>query len=76
MAATIPFRYEYAKVGYGIKVPLEPSHVNGRRSFVPSNEDYFYTRAAFSDPPVIVVTFGQDSGMIYYRRMEASRCVA
>ncbi len=75
-AAPIPFRYEYAKVGYGIEVPLGASRSNGRLSFVPSAEDYFYRRAPFSDPPVIIVAFGPEGTVVNYRRSEDARCVA
>jgi hypothetical protein len=74
-AAPIPFRYKSAKVGYGIEVPLDASRSNGRLSFVPSAEDYFYRRAPFSDPPVIIVAFGPDGTVVNYRRSEDARCL-
>jgi hypothetical protein len=75
-AAAIPFRYEAAKVGYGIKVRLDASHSNGRLSFVPSPNEYFYRRALFTDPPVIIVAFGPEGTIVNYRRSEDARCGA
>lgn len=71
-AEPIPFRYESAKVGYGIKVPLEARRSNGRLSFDRSAEDYFYRRASSSDPPVFIVAFGPQ--VVKYPRSEAERC--
>ena len=75
-AASIPFRYVSEKVGYGIMVPLNANRSNGRFSFVPSAEDYFYRRAPFSEPPVIIVAFGPEGKIVNYRRSEDSRCVS
>lgn len=75
LATPIPFRYESAKVGYGIKVPLNANRSNGHLSFARSAEDYFYQRAPFSDPPVIIVAFGLEGKVVNYRRLEDARCV-
>ena len=74
VGATSPvrFHYGYAKVGYGIKVPLEASRFNGPASFVPSAGDYFYRRASASEPPVFIVAFGPE--VVKYHRSEAKRC--
>ena len=68
-ASPVPFRYESAKVGYGIMVDLEATRANGRLSFVPSREDYFYRRAPASNPPVFIVAFGP--AVMNYRRTKS-----
>jgi hypothetical protein len=57
-ASPVPFRYESAKIGDGIMVDLEARRADGRLSFVPSGEDYFYRKAPASNPPVFIVAFG------------------
>jgi hypothetical protein len=68
-ASSVPFRYESAKVGYGIRVDLEATRTDGRLSFVPSGEDYFYRQAPASNPPVFIVAFGPV--VMNYRRTES-----
>ena len=75
-ATATPFRYEFRKVGYGIAVPLEARRANGRLSFGPSEDDYFYRLARLSDPTVIIVAFGSDGLVTNYRRSESARCVS
>ena len=74
-AAPIPFRYDFAKVGYGTPVPLNASLTNGHRSVARSAEDYFYRRSPFSDPPIIIVAFDRKETVVNYRRVENARCV-
>jgi hypothetical protein len=73
--AVVSFRYEARKVGYVISVPLEATDANGHLSFSPSQDDYFYRRAQFSDPPIIIVAFGPGGTVVNYRRSEDGRCV-
>ena len=72
--AVVPFRYEARKVGSGINVPLEATDANGHLSFTPSQQDYFYRRAQFSDPAIIIVAFGHEGTVVNYRRSEDARC--
>lgn len=73
LTSPVPFRYESAKVGYGIMVHLEASRTDGRLSFVPSGEDYFYRRSPASDPPGFIVAFGPV--MVNYHRTAKLRTV-
>lgn len=72
-AAGVPFRYVAAKVGMGISVPLQASRSHGHLSFARSADDYFYRRAPFTDPPVIVVAFS-DATVLNYRRSDDAHC--
>jgi hypothetical protein len=74
--AVFPFRYEARKVGYGIDVPLEATEANGRLSFTPSQDNYFYRRTPFSDPPIIIVAFGPQGTVVNYRRTDDGHCPA
>jgi hypothetical protein len=73
-STAVPFRYEYAKVGYGIKVPLDASRSDGRSSFTPSSDDYFYRMTPSDAGPSFMVTFNPEGTVVTYSRSEDARC--
>jgi len=69
----IPFRYEKAKIGAVLRMPVAADSVGGKNIFQRS-DDHFYRIIYSAGHPIIRIAFGKEGDLKNYVRHPSTDC--
>jgi hypothetical protein len=70
---TVPFRYEFRKVGMIVRAPIS-ANVEGGRYVFRNSDDRFYRVIFSAGQPIIRVAFGKEGYIVDYVRYPSTNC--